>query len=291
MRERLARRGARRAELADERPRLRVVDVDDAEGEPRPDQRARQPQLDEPARVCRAPGSGDPVVRRAAAVVERQPRRHRPVAARVDREAQELVVGGDDCDPDLVAQGGFGPLGVAEHHAVVLHLEEHVDAGAVAADPVAERERRLSLDGRCRLDGRRHTRLVPVRRASVDDDRSIEVGHAQVALGARRHRVDLAREQHVRPVVERGRHRPRRGDETLLLHAQQEPLELAHVEKAHPGDQQQQARDEQQLRRDREPRPRQAQGVSPPASGSPCRRRSRCGRRRGRAPRASCGSA
>ena len=101
----LARRGAAgRAELADERARLRVVHVDDAERQPRADQRPRQAQLDEAAGRRRAPRSGDPVVRRAAAVVEHEPGRDRPVAARVDREAQELVVGGDDRDLDVVAQ-------------------------------------------------------------------------------------------------------------------------------------------------------------------------------------------
>ena len=158
----VARRGAAgRAELADERARLRVVHVHHRERQPRADQRARQAQLDQEAGRRRAPHPDDPVVRHAAAVLEHEPGRDRPVAARVDREAQELVVRRHHRDLDVVARAELGPLGIAQHDVLVVHLEERVDAGAVPADPVAVREGRLAGDRGRRLEVRLAARLRP----------------------------------------------------------------------------------------------------------------------------------
>ena len=228
----LARPGASGADLADEGACLRVVHVHDREGEAGPDERAGQTQLDEVAFGARAPDPGKPVVGQARPHVGHQPRRHRPVAARIHRKAQELVVRGHDRDLHVVAGREVGPVRIGEHDLVVPHLQERVDPGPVPADPVAEGEG----SARSLVAPRLHRLLLPVSGPSVHHDRPGQAAHAQVAVGTHGHRIHLAREQHVRTVVERRGHRPRRGHEPLLLRVEEQPLQLAHVLQAQPGD-------------------------------------------------------
>ena len=254
----LPRAGARGPVHAHERTRLRVVDVRDGERQPRPDERAGQPQLHDVAAGERAPRALDAVVRPALGLPLEQPGLHRTVRGRVEGEAQQLVLRRHEHDLHVVARGQLGPRRVAQDHVLVLHLEHGVDAPAVAADAPAEGERRRAGAGPGLHPVLDDAGLAPVVRAPVQDDRLREVRHAQVRAALAGERVHLAREEHARAVVQGGGDGARRGDEALVLGGAQQPLQLAHVLQADPGDQREQARDEQQLRRDRQPRPGQA---------------------------------